>query len=188
VLPNGDVKLTWIAPVDPGHQFFSYEVYCSAVAAGPYTLIPSPVTTYSTTTFLHVGTVANNQSLYYYVVTKYGAGGGSASDPSETLRSISLNALSASGAQDLKLTYNHLRTPPLNSSATTFTIAKQYPIGSWNTLKITDALSYPDTISVCSASIAYQVSIADNSGCVSRSNSPTSQPLTRSACFPMAIR
>jgi len=49
-------------------------------------------------------------------------------------------------------------------------LVKEYPTAIWNNLATTSALNYNDTISVCSASINYQATLKDNSGCFSSSN------------------
>jgi len=167
VLSNGDVKLTWVPPADPGGVFFAYEVYASISSSGPFNNIGS-VAALSLNTFTHAGAGANVQSRYYFVKSTYGPGGGSSSLPSDTLRSIFLNIISST--PDLKLLYNNIHNPKLSSSANTFTINKEYPASIWNILGITSSVNYADTISVCSASLNYVVELKDNSGCVSTSN------------------
>ncbi|MBA3663894.1 MAG: gliding motility-associated C-terminal domain-containing protein [Bacteroidetes bacterium] len=167
VLPNGDITLSWIPPSDPGGVFFAYEIFTSISSSGPFSsLITIPAI--STTSFTHVGAGGNVQSKYYFIKSRYGGGGVSSSPGSDTLRSIFLNIIT--GVPDLKLLYNNIHQPKLNSSSTTFTINKEFPSATWNIFAITSALSYADTLSVCSASINYQVALGDNSGCVSTSN------------------
>jgi len=167
VLPNGDVKLTWIPPADPSNAFDSYEIFSSISLSGGYTMVGT-VGALAFTTYTHVGASATVQSKYYFVRTKFGPGGSTTSAHSDTLRSIHLNAVQAT--PDVKLTYNNLHLPALNTSSPTFTINKEYPMGTWSTLGVTAKLTYGDTISVCSASLNYRVALADNSGCVSLSN------------------
>jgi hypothetical protein len=167
VLTNGDVKLSWLAPADPSNDFFSYEIYNSIAATGPYSLI-GVVGFLAQTSYTHNGAGANTQSKYYYVRTKFGSGGVNNSAPSDTLRSIFLNVVQST--PDIKLNYNNLRIPKLVSSALQFSISKEYPSGTWSTLGNSANLNYADTISVCSASLNYRISLADNSGCVSLSN------------------
>ncbi len=168
VLPNGDVVLTWIAPPDPTNIFNRYEIYTSPLAAGPYATLAS-ITVASATTYTHVGANANTQGIYYFMRTFSGTMGNGKSDSSETLRSIFMNAF-PEPLCCLKLTYNNLHQPKLPSSNGSFSIHKEYPIGSWSVFGATSALNYYDTLSVCQASINYQVTLLDNSGCTSTSN------------------
>ncbi|MCC6373026.1 MAG: gliding motility-associated C-terminal domain-containing protein [Bacteroidia bacterium] len=167
VMPNGDVLLTWIPPIDPNNLFTRYDIYSSIFAAGPFSFVSSSVSSINTNTFLHVGTSATSTPVYYYVTSVTGNSIAAASD---TLKTISLNIFTSVGAQALPIQYNNVHNPKLGSTASTFTLNKQYPVGFWNTLAITPLLGYSDTISVCSASIAYQVWLQDNSGCISKSN------------------
>jgi gliding motility-associated-like protein len=123
----------------------------------------------TTNTFVDNGAPTNAQSLYYYVITKSGPTGAVSSVPSDTLKTIFLNLISIQGQLDLKITYNNIHQPKLASSSSTFSILKEYPIGTWNVLGTTAKTNYADTISVCSDSINYQISLKDNSGCVSNS-------------------
>lgn len=167
VLPNGAIALTWIAPVNTGSVFFAYEIFSSISSSGPFTSIAT-IPAISTTSYTDAAGSGNVQSRYYFIKSLYGAGGANSSLPSDTLRSIFLNIIA--GVPDLKLQYNDLDIPKLLTSSSTFTINKEYPIATWNIFGITSKLNYADTLSVCSASINYQVTLLDNSGCVSTSN------------------
>lgn len=166
---TGDVQLTWTIPADPLSQFTSYKVYFSSIQAGPYTAAGAPVTTYSQSTFTHVGANANAQARYYYVVT-ISNGVADTSAPSDTIKSIFLNANPLSGI--VNLSWNPPHTPLLPSSAGTYTLSREYPAGSnsWTVLYNGPGLSFKDTISVCSIAFNYRVEISDNLGCTSQSN------------------
>ncbi len=168
LLPNGDVKLTWLPPADPGNTFTTYEIYTSISAGGPFSLITGSLGPVGTNTFVHTVITGTAQSRYYYIRSVFN-GGADFSPHSDTLRSIILNIVPAQVG--LKLEYNSPHTPLLNGSSKNFTITKEYPVGSINNLAIIPGLSFTDTIDVCSAPISYQVKIADNTGgCISRSN------------------
>lgn len=167
VAPNGDVKLSWIPPADPG-DFYSYEIYFSPQKNGPFTLLPSSLTSISLTSFVHTTTVTTVQSAYYYMVARSGAGGANSSKHSDTLRTIFLNPFP--GLVSLDIRFSNLHLPKLPSSAALYTINKEYPLGSWKVLATTASTLYPDTIDVCSAKINYQISLPDASGCQSTSN------------------
>jgi len=170
VLQNGDVTLTWIPPSDPGSLFDSYDIYYSpSGTAGSFSVVTN-INTILTTTYTHSGANANTGKVFYYIRTKFNPGGSSLSLPSDTLKTIFLNLINTAGAPDVKVLYNNIHQPSLPSTAGTYTISREYPALTWSNLATTPALSYPDTISVCSASLNYQVTLADNSGCVSSSN------------------
>lgn len=169
VAPNSNVTLTWIAPADPASQFDSYDIYYSTSSSGPFSVVGN-INVINTTTFTHSGTNANTASVYYYIKTKYGAGGSSTSIPSDTLRSIFLNLLNTAGAPDIKILYNNVHQPKLPSTNNAFSILKEYPALTWSNFATTSSLNYADTISVCQASLNYQITLPDNSGCVSSSN------------------
>lgn len=168
VINGGDVGLQWQIPPDPNGQYVSYVIFSSLLKSGPFSPIDS-ITNYSVNTYTHVGAGANIQSRYYYMLCRYNQGSLKTSAPKDTLRSIWLGLISIGGAKTLKLQYNDLKTPHLSSTGS-FTISKEYPIGTWKTLRVTDSDTYGDTISVCTASINYQITCIDNSGCISQSN------------------
>lgn len=169
VLPNGNVTLTWIPPSDPGGLFDSYDIFSSITSSGPFVIVGT-VTSINTTTFTHSTSNSTLASVYYYVRTNYNPGGTSISAPSDTLRTIFLNLINTAGAPDVKLVYNNVHQPSLPTTPGAFSIAREYPSATWSSLATTNALNYADTISVCSASLNYQVTLPDNSGCISASN------------------
>jgi hypothetical protein len=158
------VQLTWI-PSPLNLNFTSYSIYYNIQKNGTYTLLTNAITPINTSTYLHAPASATAQSFYYYMVANYTSGPSVSSD---TLRTIFLNLFI--GLDDLKLTYNQVHEPRLITTSSTFTVTKEYPIGSTGTLAVTTSTSYADTISVCGARINYQAFVGDNSGCVSRSN------------------
>ena len=169
VKPNGGVLLTWLPPSDPGLLFDSYVIYYSPSAAASFSIIGN-VNSINTTTFSHSGSNASTSSAYYFIKTKFGSGGTSVSQPSDTLRTIFLNLLNTAGAPDIKIIYNNLHQPKLTTSSPTFSILKEYPALTWNNFASTSALNYADTISICQANLNYQITLNDNSGCISTSN------------------
>jgi hypothetical protein len=166
VLPGGDVKLTWIPPSDPANQFSNYEVYFATTKTGPYMLLNLPLTALPQNTATHVTTTGTTQTAYYYMRTRFGPAGSSAS--SDTLRTIFLNIYTP---DVLKLTYNEVHQPKLPTTAANFAIDKEFPLGIWNNLATTPNTEYHDTLTLCNPQkINYVVTLGDASGCVSRSN------------------
>ncbi len=165
----GDLTLTWIIPSDPGGQFFSYEIYRSAVFAGPYTSVGS-VSTYTANTFTNIGAAGNLQAKYYFIKTRWGAAGTNTSVASDTVRSIYLN-LGGANTGTATLVYNNLHTPKLPTTVTNFTLNKQQlPNPAWTVLQTTPLTNYSEIISRCNVSNNYQILQADASGCLSTSN------------------
>lgn len=169
VLPNGDARLTWIPPVDPSGTFSQYIIFYSPVPGGPFTPIGTQAPL-SAANYTHSGGSAYLQSVYYYVQAVYNTGTGTTTANSTTLHSIFLNIINTTGAPAIRLVYNTLATPNLPSYSGTNTITKEYPMGTWSNLVNTTQLSYYDTISVCTTSLNYHVTMQDASGCISGSN------------------
>ncbi|MBX3163126.1 MAG: gliding motility-associated C-terminal domain-containing protein [Bacteroidetes bacterium] len=171
VLPNNNVKLTWISPTNPNNNFDSYDIYFSATANGIYASLNASITNIGTTTFTHITTTPGSQSLYYYMVSRYKDTNGNlvSSSPSDTLRTIFLN-LNPNNPLAIRLTYNNLHQPKLPSSSATFSVQKEFPTGTWNNFASISALGISDTLSICGDSISYQIKLADNIGCISSSN------------------
>ena len=163
VQQNGDIALNWVVPADPNNVFVAYELYYSATANGSFSLVTGTISPLSTSAY----TISGGLQGYYYLRIKETAGFTTNSD---TLRTIFLNILAQSGSPDLKLVYNDNHKPRLSTSATSYTLVKEYPIGTFNALAVTPLNQFSDTVAVCSASINYQVFLADNSGCISSSN------------------
>lgn len=163
----GDLKLTWIAPADPGSKFFSYEIFRANTFAGPYISIGT-VNTYTLTSYNDIGAGGNTASRYYFIKTHSGPTGTVVSTASDTVRSIYLN-LSNPGDGTAFLVYNNLHQPKLSTSATQFKVYRQNP-PTWVNIKNTSALNYKDTISICNVFYNYQLQLSDASGCISNSN------------------
>jgi gliding motility-associated-like protein len=164
---TGDLKLTWIAPADPGGNFFSYEIFKANTFAGPYSSIGT-VNTYTITSYNDIGAGGNSQSKYYFIKTHSGSTGTIVSGASDTVRSIYLN-LTNPGDGTAFLIYNNLHQPKLSTSATQFKIYREKP-PTWSNIKSTPALNYIDTISICNVFYNYQLQLSDASGCISTSN------------------
>lgn len=184
---DGSVSLSWNKPCprDSQNIFHSYEIYAATAAAGPYILVDS-VFNWNTATYTQTaanlnalfGTNAQQQSIWYYLKTRSGCDGDSISKPSDTLRTIKLNAVQ-NASLSIDLNWNALHVPPLSSHANKkYQIYRQYPIPSaWVLIDSTiiDSLHYVDAFSqqICDDYIAYRVDLHDSSGCVSQSSLDT---------------
>ena len=165
---NGDVVLNWVAPVDTGLKFGSYLIYSSANVNGPFNAIQN-ITNYNTTTYTHVGANAQNQNVYYYILTKT-ACGGEVSPSTDTLKTIKVNVINNNGVAVVR--WNPLHNPELTTATQSYDIHKEYPAGVWNIIGTTTAPDYiwHDTINICSAIINYYVTTGDALGCGSTSS------------------
>ncbi len=157
--------LSWIIPSDPGNLFTQYQVWASTTQQGTYNLIGS-VNTYTQTTFTHLSASVGLQSQYYYLTTVSGT---YTSVPSDTLRSIYLN-ISNPGNGVVGLNWNAIRIPLLLTSAPTYTVSREAPVGFWSPIYIGNKLNHKDTIYRCKVYYNYKVEISDSYGCVSNSN------------------
>ena len=64
---NGKNQFTWVAPIDTGGAFISYQVYHSNNYQGPYTCLDT-ITNYSQTNFEHINPDPNLN--FYYITTE----------------------------------------------------------------------------------------------------------------------
>ena len=168
VLPNGNVILNWIAPVDTGQRFANYTIYKSSAIGGPYTTVTT-ITNYNTLTYSDLTANAQAGSIYYYMTTKT-ACGGEESPGSDTLRTIKVDVFNNNGVA--VVVWNPIHNPELATATLNYDVYKEYPTGVWNIIGTTTAPTYTwnDTINVCEAVINYRVQTGDLSGCISSSS------------------
>ncbi|MCX7727917.1 MAG: gliding motility-associated C-terminal domain-containing protein [Bacteroidia bacterium] len=168
---TGDIVLTWLPPIDPLNQFYSYEIFQSNSNFGPFLLITT-INNISTTSYTHTAAGGNTQSRYYFIRTRWGPGGTTASAFSDTLRSIFLS-LTGIGSGIAKLNYNDIHVPHLSTSSPNFDIYKNttgtFP---FNFLAATPHIKYNDTVArLCNGmNYFYYVELKDSIGCSSISN------------------
>jgi len=164
---NGNVTLTWIAPLDTGTAFGGYHIFSSPSAGGPFTPIDS-VFNYNTLTITLPGTNANNSSLYFYLKTREGCCA-IYSASSDTLRSIRMIVTSLSNER-VRLNWNRTHIPPLPTTISSFNVSKELSPGVYTQfLTILDTTAL-DTNYFCNRFINYKVTQGDLSGCVSESS------------------
>jgi hypothetical protein len=163
VLPNGDVTLNWIPPLDPDNSFVQYDIY-----NGTNLITSIPIL--STSSYTHIGADAQNGSQPYQIVVRSGCNGVNAMS-SDTVNTIFLNVNNPGNGTAI-LQWNPLVNPNHSSSAGVYNIYREYPIGNYTLIgSVPYGTNYfVDTITICSDSIAYKIAIADNNGCVSNSS------------------
>jgi len=168
VLPNGNVILSWIAPVDTGMRFANYTIYRATAVGGPYTTVAT-ITNYNTLSYSDLTANAQAGSMYYYMTTKT-ACGGEVSPGSDTIRTIKVDVFNNNGVA--VIVWNPIHNPELPTALLNYAVYKEYPTGIWNVIGNTTAPNYQwnDTINVCEAVINYRVQTGDFSGCISNSS------------------
>ncbi|MFN8152886.1 MAG: gliding motility-associated C-terminal domain-containing protein [Bacteroidia bacterium] len=170
VQPNGQVQLTWITPAGSSNEFNEYEIWRDNGTG--FTLYDS-ISNFNQTTWTDVNANGNAQSYGYYMLSQSGCTGQVNSPAnSTTLHSIHLTTSNATLGSAV-MNWNAL--PALASSAATgYDVWSSYPNG--NTLSVissTNGLTASENITDCDTTLRHQISIADNSGCVSNSNVDT---------------
>ncbi len=168
---SGDIVINWIPPIDPLNQFYTYEIFQANSGIGPFLLITT-INNIAVNSYTHVGAGGNTQSRYYFIRTRWGPGGTTASAISDTLRSIFLT-LTGIGGGVARLNYNDIHIPHLSTSNPQFDIYKSTTgVLPFNFLISTPQIKYNDTIArLCSGvSYYYYVELKDSLGCFSTSN------------------
>ena len=160
---SGGIDLSWGYPVDTGMNFDAYVIYHSTNPTAPFAVLDT-VFNYNQLSYTHnaPGTGAH----YYYIRTKGGCG--YISVPSDTLQTIglSLNSLPPTDSYVAELTWNSSST----GYSQPFEIwRRSLPSGSWQLIDTTSALTYRDTVNICSQNLEYQ--IRTNTGCASSNKS-----------------
>ena len=136
----------------------------------------------ATLTYIDAGVNGNTASHSYYLNTKSGCSGQVSGTPSVTLNSVYLTTVNGnvnSNPASADLTWNNL-TPSGVLPATTnglYDVWSDYHNAiTPNTIQdIADdnASPYSENVDDCDTILTHQITVADNSGCVSRSNLAT---------------
>lgn len=164
---NGDVEISWTAPIDPGSLFDAYQIYYSTGYSGPYALV-GQVNNYFTTTYIHVGANGQTSSGYYYVVVRSNAPVYNYSMPSDTLNTLRLNLTNPLNGTAI-LNWNQLHNP-LPAGSGLYQLLAEFPAGNWTLQKQYSVNHAIDTIFECNAAINYKVVLINASGCQSVSS------------------
>lgn len=168
VLPSGQIELTWILPTGSNVNFNEYEIYRDN---GTGFVLYDSVGTFAQTTWIDVNANGNTQSYGYYVRSQSGCSGQIDNGAtSVTLRSIYLSTTPTLGQANLN--WSALSTPlPATVTSGQYDVWSSYNAGGVLTIfGDTNLLVYAQTINDCDTNLNHQISAADNSGCISRSN------------------
>ena len=159
------MSLTWHAPV-PASAFLSFEVYQATEANPSAFQLLSTITDHGSTTFLHTGTTANQQSNLYFIVTRQN---GLPDITSDTLRTIHLTVDNTDPYLAL-LNWNAMHLPLLPASGADYDVFSHNPSTSFALAGTTQELQLEVPVLVCWDTLYFRVETEDDSGCVSRSN------------------
>jgi len=164
---NGNITLTWLAPVDTGNVFGGYHIYYGNAPSGPYSPVDS-IFNYGTLTTTITSVNANNTTLYFYLKTRDGCCS-NYSVASDTLRSIRMIVTPLSN-ETVRLNWNRTHTPPLPSTLSSFTLSKELTPGVYTNFRTLLDTTTTDTNYYCNKFINYKVTQGDVSGCQSESS------------------
>lgn len=167
VAPNGDVNLSWNAPVNINNSFQEYRIYASNNTS--YNLI-STINNINTTSFTHTNADADIAPVKYLVKSVFGCNN-SETIVTDTISTIFLTVNNPSDGTAV-LQWNPMSTPQINSAHNWYYIYQEYPLGNWTLIDSTQYGNeyYKDTISVCNARINYKIELKNQFGCSSYSN------------------
>ncbi len=179
---DGSVSLNWTKTpsFDSLNLFEAYNIYASLSAGGPFQFVDSvnfaginsTMYTHSTAALTSLfGVNASQQRIYYRAaVQTYGAFN-YYWDPSNIMSTIKLNVVQGTGGQP-QLNWNAASSPQLPSQSSFYQIYREYPIGTWNLIGSTAALTFTDVTAqtLCNDSVSYRIELQDTSGCNSVSD------------------
>ena len=166
--PSGNVDVTWIPVDDPLGSFLEYRIYASS--GGSFNLIGTESNRLNTV-FTHTGANAQLGPVSYVVSSISDCSGATEKFSLDTLNTIFLDVVNPSNGTAV-LQWNHMSNPILSTANNYYYIYMEYPTGSWQLIDSVDTSisSYLDTIDICDAFINYQITLNDQSGCISHSN------------------
>lgn len=162
---NGDVEISWLAPIDDCGAFSSYEVFASTDGIS-FTSVQL-INNQAILSFLHLNANAHIGARYYYIETITNCG----TFRSDTFSTMFL-VLGNPGTGIALLNWNRPILPISTGLSNNYEILKEKPTGIWNSIG-SSSYSTPtfiDTIYACSQLINYRIVLNDESGCVNRSN------------------
>ncbi|HBF87665.1 MAG TPA: hypothetical protein DDX39_03400 [Bacteroidales bacterium] len=162
---SGNVSLTWQpATTFCTGTFQSYEIYCSLTSTSNFTLVQT-IATSATSNFLHIGIMANQSQVFYYIKTTSTCG----EIYSDTIGTINLDILNY-GNGVAKLEWTSI-IPPI-ASHKYYYIHRLYPQGTWQVIDSVkgNVFEYVDTLHLCGDSVSYSITTYSSTFCESSSN------------------
>jgi gliding motility-associated-like protein len=159
----GNALVTWTIPPDTNSTFLSYDVWSSVNAVNSYTNTGT-VFSDNINSVNITGINAKSAPVYFYAKTNTKKG---MSDSTGVFSSIFLSVANLGGVAFLQ--WNAMCNPNLPTFNGWYKIYREYNY-VWTLLDSTKALTYRDTITICSAMLNYRIVANDASGCQSSSN------------------
>jgi gliding motility-associated-like protein len=161
---GASATVTWVIPADTNNTFVSYNINNSTSAGSGYTPGP-PVSPDNVNFCTIIGINAAAAPVYFSGVTNYKTG---VSGNGDTVESIFLSVTNLGGVALLQ--WNAMHTPNLPGFNGWYKIYREYPQYVWSLLDSTQKLTYHDTITICSATLNYEIKTDNSFGCQSVSN------------------
>ena len=166
VLENGDVLLSWKAPVDED-TFVTYDIYQTTISnPGSFLRIGQNIL-YHDTSFLHTPSTANQQENLYYIDTDQS--GVLPNILSDTLSSIHLT-VNSSDPYLAVLDWNVFHDPLLSGSEDKYMVWMHNPQSSFVLIDSTTLTHYELPVSVCRDTLSFKIGLGNDNNCGSFSN------------------
>lgn len=165
---DGNTTLSWTPVNDPDGFFNSYHIFSATSLNGPYSVVDS-IFDINQSTYNHVASGADIQSIYYFIRTRSGCGGLVFTSPKDTLQSIYLD-VNDLGAGVIDLQWNGISNPLPAGAQLPYRINRSYNPNPFEAFATSNSTSYEDNMVGCLQEIYYEVFLDDATGCVSSSN------------------
>ncbi len=167
VTDNGDVSLVWHKPVDED-AFVSYTIFYSTTSS-PFDFQPLPmITFYGDTNYLHSPTAADEQQVYYYILTDQN--GALPDIISDTLSTIHLT-VDNSDPYLAVLNWNAVHNPSLPGTSSYYRVYMHDSQGAFSLVDSTQDTHFEIPVAVCSEVLSFRVENPNQNSCASVSNS-----------------
>lgn len=159
VLSDGSVQLTWLSPASSNADFNEFEIWSDGV-------LMDSISSFNQTSYTDLNVNANTGPHSYQLISQSGCAGNlSSPSPAITLSTIYL-VVASPAINTCQLSWTPL---PLLPSSPFYQVNRDIS-GSSTLIGNTTNLTYLDTNIPGPVTAYYQISVPDNSGCISNSN------------------
>jgi gliding motility-associated-like protein len=168
VMPNGDVMLHWV-PDTFVAEFNDYTIYYSQFPYVSFIAFPA-ITDILLDTYLHAGAGANDNPVYYFMITNKDTG---PTPPSDTLSTMLLTSTTID-FEVIDFNWTPLHTPLLANMYPWYLLYREFPPGNWALVDSTNELSLTYHFWECngnSDTVRFRIEVYDiQTDCISRSS------------------
>lgn len=169
VQANGNVELQWSQVADPSGQFVAYQIWSSGSTGGPFNQVGT-VNSIITTTFLHpIASPLVSNECYYIIAESSDGVTTFQSPPSNTLCTISLDAIQsiAPPGQALLTWTSAYPAGPVPAGTGPYEVWKEFPTGTWTLIATVPigTQTYSFEITQCGVALNFQIIQQTTSGC-----------------------